>query len=264
MDAIGNSCGDVMADHGAQRGELLPYEFGPYLEVVASLRLVQRRLVTILRQHVIDFPRESSPKVPVVPPPQGPLSLAMMCSQHAAVLTGTSISCGACWRGVHTSSRAEVFRFLLSPCGGRARPSPCPRIPLRPGAVPFFLGRPVHATHDLVLLRGLLFCRRCGHYAAKRLLRLHGECPPAGAPLSHHGQLSLRALMAGQLPRDLAMWPDDAHAQSHSSPGLCIVLGSPDGSPVALPRVAAAWSARRAARLAASSGVPVAHDALVI
>ena len=61
----------------------------------------------------------------------------------------------------------------------------------------------VHSSHQMVAIRSVLFCLRCGRWAKLRVRGLSAPCgPPQPAGLG-----ALRALFQGKEPQGLGGWP---------------------------------------------------------
>ena len=132
-------------------------------------------------------------------------------SQHTFTVVGPCMFCSACQK-VAPSDSVGLRAFLLSACtperslafaffSGRTRPA---RIPV--GRSIRVGWQTIHPEHDLMVYKGLYFCRTCGYYALKRALRLVEPCTSRG----RHAKLRALSLLQGNLPPGVASWPNDA------------------------------------------------------
>ena len=72
-----------------------------------------------------------------------------------------------------------------------------------------FKGSLLHATHQLCMYRGLLFCTQCGFYAASIVRHLRWPCAVSrGHLVTPQGKRNLDRLAAGLCPI-MARWPNE-------------------------------------------------------
>ena len=98
------------------------------------------------------------------------------------------------------------------------------------------MGKPVHSTHQFGLKRGLLWCWRCGKYAATRV---KGLTQPCSGKATESSALALTRLKAGTVPRANMAWPLPEPEEEHPGPAGRIVEppaenafpDAPDGVP---------------------------------
>ena len=69
-----------------------------------------------------------------------------------------------------------------------------------------------HESHDLINLRGLIYCNQCGCAGSHRVYNLGQPCKPVDWSIQSHGRESLKKLRQGLLPRHIKEWPDEAHS----------------------------------------------------
>ena len=69
---------------------------------------------------------------------------------------------------------------------------------------------PVHASHNMMVYNGLVFCKSCGSWAAKKFQNLAKACDPVGRNADDTERIRQRALssLQGKLPRGLKSWPN--------------------------------------------------------
>ena len=93
--------------------------------------------------------------------------------------------------------------FIQSKCNAigshRDRPMPLPLESLHIG------NRVTHHSHKLSVLRGLVFCSKCGMRGPSKLLNLSLQCVEP----TDYGLRNLNAINAGKLPPELDSWPDE-------------------------------------------------------
>ena len=118
--------------------------------------------------------------------------------RHFAVDTGARFTCVVC-RGSVVKDRKELATaWLSSKCTGhRVRDLPL-------GTVVQVGKHTTHHTHQLVNMRGISLCRKCGYYTtSRRLAKLAFPCEP---PSKH--QITIRDnLLSGKLPPNCTGWP---------------------------------------------------------
>ena len=68
----------------------------------------------------------------------------------------------------------------------------------------------IHSSHQVMLYRGLYFCRHCASWAIKKLENLASPCDPSGRgpeDAMRKGKAVLQ-LLRGKLPRGCAAFPN--------------------------------------------------------
>ena len=211
-DAVGNILADALAERAAK-------EFAVYSEDAFGAKWhfdlvtkIQKRAIIILAEtanrQVVKVPRSVR-----IPAPT--LTSAALSSQHNVTAIGKVLHCFACHQ--HSASGAVAARaFLATPCkpdaimsslykAGAVRPTRMPR----DRAIQ--VGRQVvHDSHEILIFKGLHFCKRCGCYGVKRLLSLAQPCEPAGKTPEHTQRIrnAVLLLLQGKLPRGVAEHPN--------------------------------------------------------
>ena len=64
----------------------------------------------------------------------------------------------------------------------------------------------VHATHRLIVYRGIYCCSACGHLASHHLRILRVACPGVAGALES-GRRNVARLREGKLPWGVKAWP---------------------------------------------------------
>ena len=71
------------------------------------------------------------------------------------------------------------------------------------------LGKALHRSHTLWVVRGLYFCQICGRVASTKPQKLLEECPRLATA---SGRATISALMAGRKPWGVKAWPANVQA----------------------------------------------------
>ena len=192
---------------------------GPVKHLCWLTQQIQRRLVAVLRDLVVSYPRAvSAPRAPRPPQPRHPLSWFVLRSQHAPLVWPHYISCLKCDAFCEGYSLSTARSWLQSACLAAdmpmdlIRPTQWPSH--KPGLIPADCqvrvgGRLLHPSHRLAMYRGLVHCRHCGGYAAHHASKLLRPC----GQMSAFGKRQLSLLSRGLLPDKLAEWPASAPAE---------------------------------------------------
>ena len=211
-DAVGNILADALAERAAK-------EFSVYSEDAFGAKWhfdlvnkIQKRAVVILAEtanrQVVKTTRAAR-----IPAPT--LANAALSSQHRITAIGKVLHCFACQR--HSAPGVVAARaFLATPCkpdailsasysAGTVRPT---RIP--PGRVIQIGRQTVHDSHEILIFKGLHFCKKCACYAVKRCLNLAKECEPQGKSPEHTQRIrqAVVSLLQGKLPRGVTEHPN--------------------------------------------------------
>ena len=95
----------------------------------------------------------------------------------------------------------QTHKWLGSPC----TPTPFYQIPLK--ITPVHIGSlHTHPSHHLFILKGLIYCKRCGFFTQGNTIKsLALSC---SAPTAH-GAAAKKKLFNGELPSGVHMWPDE-------------------------------------------------------
>ena len=208
LDVYGNATADRLADRAATLYEVAPQDALDLNWYHSVTRKIQARAVIIL-SNVIPERGNAPPAPPRVPrPPTTTLGEALFSTKHRFAVVGPSMKCINCFE-VAPRMHSHLIDWLGSECrpdsalkyayfSGSRRPSALPRH--RPVSVG---RRYAHCTHDLFCYQGLVFCKTCGYYASKRMLRLAEPCTGASLEALKRS----RSLFRGQLPSGVPDWP---------------------------------------------------------
>ena len=143
-------------------------------------------------------------------------------SQHNVTKLGRSLFCYTCHS--HSPPGITAAKSWLNTC---CRPNNILRATytagtVRPSRVPdgqrIQVGhREVHSSHAVMVHKGLHFCRKCGVYAAKRLLSLAGPCNPTGKNQqeTERKRKAVISLLQGNLPRGVPRFPGETNKQHY-------------------------------------------------
>ena len=212
-DIVGNLTADALAGRAAQLYEPVPQDCIDIQWYYAIVRKIQSRAIAVLSS-VIPQRSTSSERVERVPRPiSTPLGVAVLGSRHRFTLFSGSARCYVCFEQA-PKMRSHLLDWLAGPCkvdvslahaffSGRERPARLPKHrPIPVGR------RTAHASHELFVLRGLVFCNRCGYYAARRMINLVDPCEPDSS-----ATLRVLNLRRGKLPSGVPDWPNSHYRQ---------------------------------------------------
>ena len=176
---------------------------------------MQSRLCAVLK-YLVDQTGSKSEAPPVDPDHPGRLNipLAVLQTQHTPVIERNGAHCVVCWTGSGPGTR-QLYRWLStssSPVHCRADVQASSRYFVKlPGSLLInFKGRLLHATHDLCMYRGMVFCAACGFYAGVHAKKLCQPCRVGfeGLPRTAQGEACLRRLEAGRTQHPTVLyWP---------------------------------------------------------
>jgi hypothetical protein len=187
-----------VASHAVQ----LPMQYVSSVVYHAKLvSRIQRRLVRILITSLekIKFDR----RLPQ-PRPSSP-SFEDLCgaTRHNLVKTGNHLRCLDCC-GSCSRTSINVTNWLKASC------DPLPyddsqSIAVVPRWYRVQIGNNIpHASHELLSLRGIIFCNVCGAFSSKKCRKLNAPCL---TPISVYCARALKKLKAGELPAQYLQWP---------------------------------------------------------
>ena len=175
-DIVGNFIADALAARAADVYKPIAQDSVDVLWYYSIVRRVQARAIAILADVI---PKRSA--VPRPPPrcrqPATPVGVALMASQHKFHNFSGTMRCYVCFERAPLL-KSHLIDWLGSPCKvdirlaysfftGAQKPA---RLPVHR---PIPVGRQVvHSTHELHVLKGLMFCGKCGYYAYHRLIHL--------------------------------------------------------------------------------------------
>ena len=215
-DIAGNFTADALAGRAADFFEAVPQDALDVQWYYSIARKVQARGIAILASVIPQRGTTTIKKISTPRPPSTPLGVAVMSSQHRFTFFTQSARCYVCFERAPLM-RSHLIDWLKSPCRvdaslahafftGRERPA---KLPLHR---PVPVGRQVaHPSHQLFVLRGLVFCNSCGYYASRRLLNLVHPCR---GPEDNNAINRVRNLRKGKLPGGVTKWPNShAHLQ---------------------------------------------------
>ena len=82
-----------------------------------------------------------------------------------------------------------------------------PKVEVNAAAATVPFADDVHPSHRIMLLRNILFCKRCGYWSSKKTQKLSSECKIA--PPHSDGRAKLKRMMDGYHPdRKVHAWND--------------------------------------------------------
>jgi len=190
---LGNLVADAFASWGASRFEVPPAVAAEVASLDGKARLVQRRLAAVIAEAA----QRKRPRLArAADHRQGEqLEEEEKCSDdqqerdadpeasHELFRLGQVVACRRCGEGAFPPGRLPAY------CRGFARP----RLD------------DFHPSHEVILVRGLAVCIKCGARSSCRLRKLAWTC----LSLTQAGRLVLAAVAEGRLPHRLASWPDE-------------------------------------------------------
>ena len=215
---VGSFIADARASRAAEFYEVVPQDSTDILWYYSVVRRIQARAIAILAD-VLPHRPVSAKIERVKRPPTTPLGVAVLNSKHRFTFFAGTARCYVCHERAPLV-RSHLLDWLRSPCKvdpimanayftGTSRPA---RLPTHR---PIPVGRRVaHASHDLLVHKGLVFCGKCGYYAHHRLLRLAEQCT---GMKDERAIARVRRLRAGKLPTGVSDWPN-----SYSRTLICL------------------------------------------
>ena len=189
-DSFGNCCADRLAIAAASAAEIPLHIANPVLKKISHTQLIQKRLVAILQELVVAFPRQGTATGVLKDikgwrnVPQLPLSRVLFLSTHTPILGFKSGLCASCGSFVE-GTIDDLRQWLLSPCGGQDYAELLQESVGKPVAVPpqyrvRVAGVVLHESHTLQVYKHLYFCVECGKVAGHRVQQLGEVCSPLG------------------------------------------------------------------------------------
>ena len=136
------------------------------------------------------------------------LGQAMLYTEHMPQVTTNGTHCLVCWTGCGPA-KGDLHAWLLTPClktvqrHVHASSRDFLRIPR--GMTVSFKGQDMHPSHRFCMVRGLVFCSKCGFYASVLVRDLRWPCVPEPTP---QGARNLVRLNRGLCPAN-ACWPNE-------------------------------------------------------
>ena len=110
-------------------------------------------------------------------------------SRHTVFEADGRLCCTYCQASVPTRSRHEAEAWLQTSCNCRTTK---------------IGNKYTHHTHSITILKGIVFCVKCGHIATQQLKGLADPCLcPSAAYAQPHAKVNLRRLAKGDLPHGL-------------------------------------------------------------
>jgi len=196
-----NFCADKFADAAALEAQL---DMNPVSSVLFNSSLVkkiQRRLTRILVSHLEKHKYDK--RFPLQKEAKPTFQHFVQATSHNLQVCEGRYVCMDCHASVGKSS-VNIINWLKSPC--HAAPFDDSLVPARvPGWYRIQRGNNMpHSSHDLMSMRGVLFCMSCGFYGAKKFVRLSRLCD---GHCSTSSELARDKLMSGKLPANLRSWP---------------------------------------------------------
>ena len=208
-DLVGNSIADALADRAADTFRPVPQDTVDVLWYYSIVRRIQARAVAILADVIPK--RSATPRpAPRCRQPATPIGVAVVASQHKFHNFSGTMRCYVCFERAPLQ-KSHLIDWLGSPCKvdpkfaysfftGTLKPA---RLPVHR---PLPIGRQVaHFSHDLFVLRGLIFCNKCGYYAYHRMINL---AEPCDGMKDEAAIKRVRSFRQGKLPRGVADWPN--------------------------------------------------------
>ena len=223
VDMLGNYIADALARRGANDVAVLSDDAFSVKWHYSTAYKIQARATVILSHVGI---RKAAAPVRAKPPPRLTTSAYRLQSQHTTVSMGRHLHCVQC----NTTSpigRQAIVQWLSTPCqpdtellssfkAGHSRPAR-----LAVGKQLSIGHQHIHVSHDMLVYRGLMFCRKCGYYGIKRALRLTDPCghyfttDDAGQRRRRHAARVVASLLKGNLPHGVDAWPNDTVRIGH-------------------------------------------------
>ena len=200
IDFLGNQCADKYAKKAARAVSLPLHVTAPVLYRYSLLKRIQKRLAIILC-NLPNRPRQ--PKPPITP--RIDVDSVMGQSQHVAYESGSRVWCARCRSSFKRSPVGPLVEWLRSPCSAIGTDVDRP-VPL-PYEVCHIGNQTVCYSHSLRVLRGLLFCAKCGAISqGGKLGKLGRDCAPPGP----YGLRNKKYLLQGRLPPGVSEWLDSS------------------------------------------------------
>ena len=238
-DLWGNFVADALAGHAARVFQALLSDSLAYTWTLNATRRVQLRLLAIACELGKDWSRQrkaEAARLRARTPHQvrqDQLAIASrvrvsehgarVLSSHALVCIDGLYWCTQCcrwqpkvasrqWLAGACTPRPDMSRILNVVSLSSPRRVPSDRLPYR-------IGQSVaHDSHVLFVFRGLVFCRRCGAYAATRPIKLLESCMEP----SITAKATLNRILAQKFPSSvMKAWPDQVIAAG----GCKIIIG---------------------------------------
>jgi hypothetical protein len=211
IDVAGNDFADVLAGEAAQRHIIDVNVSTQVLYHTFRVNKFQKRFADIL----ISLPhRPKQPKINTfIKPKSDFLNTLIADSPHSVSSSHGRLSCTQCHNSF-LKSDPHTIKWLGSPCV----PTPFYQIPLK--IAPIHIGNlHTHPSHHLCILKGLIFCKRCGFFTQGNTIKaLARSC---AAPTAH-GVAAKKKLFNGELPSNVHMWPDEKPNSTFLSESLVL------------------------------------------
>ena len=211
-DATGNILADALANRAAQLHTVYNEDAFSVKWHMDLVDRIQKRAIVILAMTANRVQEQRQPKEDRVT--HIPLGGHMMASTHSFTRMGKVLHCFKCHKASPRGLSA-IKQWLATECrpdrllnatytAGTIRPS---RIP--PGRNVQIGNTLIHPTHNIMVYRGLHFCKVCSCYASKRLLSLAVACEPPKSPQdAERRRKAVLALLQGKLPRGVPAFPN--------------------------------------------------------
>ena len=211
----GNDRADYYADLGATLNAVSRHDVKVTELQDARAWLMQERLLAIVRNRIMLNPtpkRNVLYDQDVIAHVRDNLDNQLERQEHRLIHFGHKTLCGCCQQVWHRQSRREIL--AEGPCPGPELAwgsglNINPDIPsrLEVGAYPRYGRRPLHVSHNLSYIRGIVYCRTCGCYtSSQRVAKLAEPCRMK--PRSATGAWQLRRMKDGLHPLgDAHRWP---------------------------------------------------------
>ena len=211
-DATGNMLADSLANRAAQLHMVYNEDAFSVKWHMDLVDRIQKRAIVILSataNRAQDQRRPKEDKVTSIP-----LGGCVVASAHQFTRVGKVLHCFKCHKA-SPKGLSAIKQWLATECqpnrilnatytAGTIRPS---RIP--PGQDIQIGNAFIHSTHQIMVYRGLHFCKVCACYASKRLLSLAVACePPKGPQDAERRRKAVLALLQGKLPRGVPASPN--------------------------------------------------------
>ena len=201
-DLYGNDAADKQATIAAKdAARAIPLDVAK--DIIFNRRLVTRiqlRLTTIM-MHLPNRPKQ--PKKPV----QHRVSLDSLIDEttHTILEEDKHVKCIACLSSF-SKKDPNLKRWLCTACPHSVSvDSSVQDKPMQLSKSNLHIGKTLaHHTHNLCVVRGLVYCSKCGCRAGSQVLK--NMVLPCSPP-TDYGQQSLDAIKSGTLPPNLTHWP---------------------------------------------------------
>ena len=195
LDIVANDLADEQAKAAAKRVEVPLNTSTPVLYYYALVRKIQKRLIDVLISlpHRSKTSRSKQLSQPIARPS---LDSLIETSQHFAFLSGTRVICAVCKCSLPVKGES-TRHWLRASCNGA--PSDETK-PVKLHNTIIQIGHlSTHPSHDLHVIKNVIYCNKCGSHAHTRIKNLARKCQEPGT----YGTKQLKMFMNGQIPHNV-------------------------------------------------------------